>query len=158
MSAKVLNINPKERRIGLSIKQIEIDEEHDLVAGYLTNYKGPASRLGEVLRENLKERTARENSTEEAAEAPAEELEKPEVETEGGGREGGETEGASSTETDSGTGEALTEADEHEGVTGSGEDVTPPPDVDTDMADSAADKTVEAEVEEKETGSQDSGS
>ncbi|MBW2108162.1 MAG: 30S ribosomal protein S1 [Deltaproteobacteria bacterium] len=58
VSAKVLNINPKDRRIGLSIKQLEIDEEHSLVSDYLSSYDGPTSSLGELLKENLKERAA----------------------------------------------------------------------------------------------------
>jgi small subunit ribosomal protein S1 len=52
VSAKVININSKERRIGLSIKQLETDEEHDLVVDYLSTYKEPGSSLGEVLKEN----------------------------------------------------------------------------------------------------------
>jgi small subunit ribosomal protein S1 len=56
ISAKVININPKERRIGLSIKQLERDEEHDLVANYLSNYQGSQSSLGELLKDNLKDK------------------------------------------------------------------------------------------------------
>lgn len=53
VTAKVLNINPKERRIGLSMKQLEVDEEHELVSDYLNSYEGPTSSLGELLKENL---------------------------------------------------------------------------------------------------------
>jgi predicted RNA-binding protein with RPS1 domain len=60
ISAKVININPKERRIGLSIKQLETDEEHDLVVNYLSTYQGSQSSLGELLKDNLKEKTAHE--------------------------------------------------------------------------------------------------
>jgi small subunit ribosomal protein S1 len=56
ISAKVININPKERRIGLSIKQLERDEEHDLVVNYLSSYQGSQSSLGELLKDNLKEK------------------------------------------------------------------------------------------------------
>lgn len=56
ISAKVININPKERRIGLSIKQLETDEEHDLVVDYLSAYKGSESSLGQILKDNLRER------------------------------------------------------------------------------------------------------
>jgi small subunit ribosomal protein S1 len=56
ISAKVININPKERRIGLSIKQLERDEEHDLVVNYLSTYQGSQSSLGELLKDNLKEK------------------------------------------------------------------------------------------------------
>jgi small subunit ribosomal protein S1 len=58
VSARVLNINPKERRIGLSIKQLEMDEEHELVSDYLSNYDGPTSSLGELLKENLRGKAA----------------------------------------------------------------------------------------------------
>jgi small subunit ribosomal protein S1 len=71
VSAKVLNLNPKERRIGLSIKQLEIDEEHDLVADYLDSYKGSPSSLGEL----LKEKSARQVSSQEDSEESAEKLE-----------------------------------------------------------------------------------
>lgn len=60
ISAKVININPKERRIGLSIKQLERDEEHDLVVNYLSTYQGSQSSLGELLKDNLKERSSDE--------------------------------------------------------------------------------------------------
>jgi small subunit ribosomal protein S1 len=56
VTAKVLNLNPKERRIGLSMKQLEVDEEHELVTDYLNNYEGPTSSLGELLKENLQEK------------------------------------------------------------------------------------------------------
>jgi small subunit ribosomal protein S1 len=69
----VLNINPKERRIGLSIKQLEVDEEHELVTDYLSSYDGPTSSLGELLKENLKDKAAPVES-EETTEASDEEM------------------------------------------------------------------------------------
>jgi len=68
VTAKVLNINPKERRIGLSMKQLEVDEEHELVSDYLNNYEGPTSSLGELLKENLQEKPAEAVPAQEAAE------------------------------------------------------------------------------------------
>jgi small subunit ribosomal protein S1 len=65
ISAKVININPKERRIGLSIKQLERDEEHDLVVNYLSTYQGSQSSLGELLKDNLKERSPDEEPADE---------------------------------------------------------------------------------------------
>jgi small subunit ribosomal protein S1 len=62
ISAKVININPKERRIGLSIKQLERDEEHDLVVNYLSTYQGAQSSLGELLKDNLKEKSPDEET------------------------------------------------------------------------------------------------
>ncbi len=78
VTAKVLNINPKERRIGLSMKQLEVDEEHELVSDYLNNYEGPTSSLGELLKENLQEKPAEAVPEQEAAE---------ETEAEGGSEE-----------------------------------------------------------------------
>jgi len=72
VSAKVLNVNPRERRIGLSIKQLEVDDEHDLVADYLTNYTGPASSLGEMLKENFRDSTVEGGAPTEGPEASAE--------------------------------------------------------------------------------------
>lgn len=71
VSANVININPKERRIGLSIKQLEVDEEHDLVVNYLNSYKGSQSSLGEF----LKEKTVNQEPAEEASETKVEDSE-----------------------------------------------------------------------------------
>ena len=79
VSAKVININPKERRIGLSIKQLETDEERDLVVDYLSTYKGSRSSLGELLKENLKEKTVNQEPAEEASEISADKVEESEV-------------------------------------------------------------------------------
>ncbi len=64
VSAKVININPKERRIGLSVKQLQTDEERDLVVDYLNSYKGSRSSLGELLKENLKEKAVNQKPAE----------------------------------------------------------------------------------------------
>ncbi|MCK4728266.1 MAG: 30S ribosomal protein S1, partial [Desulfobacterales bacterium] len=79
VSAKVININPKERRIGLSIKQLETDEERDLVVDYLSTYKGSRSSLGELLKENLKEKTVNQEPAEQASETSADKVEESEV-------------------------------------------------------------------------------
>jgi len=68
VSAKVININPKERRIGLSIQQIEMDEEHDLVVNYLSNYKESQSNLGELLKEKTSDQEPVEQTSETTAE------------------------------------------------------------------------------------------
>ena len=53
ISARVMNINSDERRIGLSIKRLEIEDEQSLLSEYV-NKLGPAtSTFGEILRENL---------------------------------------------------------------------------------------------------------
>jgi small subunit ribosomal protein S1 len=75
VSAKVININPKERRIGLSVKQLETDEERDMVVNYLSAYKGSRSSLGELLKENLKDKTVNEKPAEQTSETSAEKVE-----------------------------------------------------------------------------------
>jgi small subunit ribosomal protein S1 len=80
ISAKVININPKERRIGLSVKQLESDEEHDLVVDYLGSYKGSESSLGALLKDNLKEKAVDQEATEQAPETADEKVEASEVE------------------------------------------------------------------------------
>jgi small subunit ribosomal protein S1 len=75
ISARVININPKERRIGLSIKLLEMDEEHDLVVDYLSTYKGSQSSLGEILKENLKGKKVNQEPVEQASETSADKVE-----------------------------------------------------------------------------------
>ncbi len=79
VSAKVININPKERRIGLSVKQLETDEERDMVVNYLSAYKGSRSSLGDLLKENLKDKTVNEEPAEQASETSADRVEDSEV-------------------------------------------------------------------------------
>ncbi|MDY6839006.1 MAG: 30S ribosomal protein S1 [Thermodesulfobacteriota bacterium] len=153
VSAKVLNVNPKERRIGLSIKQIEVDEEHDLVSDYLTNYSGPASSLGEVLKENLKEK-APDDSVPEAPETSAEEPEPAEAETEKEDNQGEED--VLAPEADGDSDEVLTEGEDD---TAEGEDdtaVTASTDGETvasgqmveDVPDATLEEPVEADIDE----------
>lgn len=51
--AKVMNINSDERRIGLSIKRLEMEDDKAILSEYITNSKKPTSDFGEILRENL---------------------------------------------------------------------------------------------------------
>ncbi len=53
ITAKVMNINSQERRIGLSIKRLEIESEQSLLSEYVNNSGGTTSTFGEILRENL---------------------------------------------------------------------------------------------------------
>jgi small subunit ribosomal protein S1 len=80
ISAKVININPKERRIGLSIKQLETDEEHDLVVDYLNTYKGTESSFGELLKDNLQEKAIDQELAEEVSKITDDEGEASEME------------------------------------------------------------------------------
>jgi len=56
ITAKVMNINSEERRIGLSIKRLEMEDEQTLLSEYVSNMRQPTSTFGEILRENLKEK------------------------------------------------------------------------------------------------------
>ncbi|MFP4306208.1 MAG: 30S ribosomal protein S1 [Desulfococcaceae bacterium] len=56
ITAKVMNINSDERRIGLSIKRLDMEDDQALLSDYI-NKMGPAtSSFGEILRENLREK------------------------------------------------------------------------------------------------------
>lgn len=54
IKAKVMNINSDERRIGLSIKRLETDEDEKLLSEYAKNAGPATSAFGEILREELK--------------------------------------------------------------------------------------------------------
>lgn len=56
ITAKVMNINTDERRIGLSIKRLEAEDEDELISDYVNNMSAPTSSFGEMLRENLQEK------------------------------------------------------------------------------------------------------
>ena len=56
ITAKVMNINTEERRIGLSIKRLEIEDERTLLSEYVNNTRTATSTFGEILRENLQEK------------------------------------------------------------------------------------------------------
>jgi small subunit ribosomal protein S1 len=56
ITAKVMNINSQERRIGLSIKRLEIESEQSFLSEYVNNARSTTSTFGEILRENLQEK------------------------------------------------------------------------------------------------------
>ncbi len=56
ITARVMNINSDERRIGLSIKRMEIEDEQELLTEYVNNIGPATSSFGEILRENLQEK------------------------------------------------------------------------------------------------------
>ncbi len=56
ITAKVMNINSEERRIGLSIKRLEVEDEQGLLSEYISNMGSPTSTFGEILKENLQEK------------------------------------------------------------------------------------------------------
>jgi small subunit ribosomal protein S1 len=61
ITAKVMNINSLERRIGLSIKRLEIEDEQSLLTEYVNNVGPATSTFGEILRENLQEKMNDDN-------------------------------------------------------------------------------------------------
>ena len=73
ITARVMNINSDERRIGLSIKRLDMEDEQSILSDYVSNMKAPTSTFGELLRENLQEKLSetKKNGTDEAAETDA---------------------------------------------------------------------------------------
>jgi len=53
--AKVINISPRDRKIGLSVRKMESEEEHAGYRDYLHSRQEATSNLGEILRESLEE-------------------------------------------------------------------------------------------------------
>ncbi len=54
INTKVVNIDRKDRRIGLSLKQLEMEEEKENYYDYVNKPKAATSNLGELLKEELK--------------------------------------------------------------------------------------------------------
>ena len=70
LTARVMNINSDERRIGLSIKRLDMVDDQALLSDYVMNKMGPAtSSFGELLRENFQEKI---NDPEDQPDTPAE--------------------------------------------------------------------------------------
>jgi len=53
ITARVMNINSDDRRIGLSIKRMDIEDDQSLLSDYVNNMGPATSSFGEILRENL---------------------------------------------------------------------------------------------------------
>lgn len=56
ITAKVMNVNTDERRIGLSIKRLEMDDEQTILKEYVNKMKPATSAFGEILREGIQEK------------------------------------------------------------------------------------------------------
>jgi len=56
ITARVMNINSDERRIGLSIKRLEVEDEQSMLSEYVSKMGPATSSFGEILRENLQEK------------------------------------------------------------------------------------------------------
>jgi small subunit ribosomal protein S1 len=53
LTAKVININKKDRRIGLSIRRAKKDEDQQYMKDYLNTSREASSNLGDLLREEM---------------------------------------------------------------------------------------------------------
>jgi len=62
ITAKVMNINSDERRIGLSIKRLEDDDDDRYLEEFAKNTKPAASAFGEILRNNIQEKLEAEKA------------------------------------------------------------------------------------------------
>ena len=70
ITARVMNINSDERRIGLSIKRLDMEDDQTLLSEYVNNMKPATSTFGEILRENLQGKLG-ESATAEEGDADA---------------------------------------------------------------------------------------
>jgi small subunit ribosomal protein S1 len=61
LTAKVMNINSDERRIGLSIKRLDMEDDQELLTEYVSSMGPATSSFGEILRENLQEKLNNED-------------------------------------------------------------------------------------------------
>jgi small subunit ribosomal protein S1 len=64
IKAKVINISPKDRKIGLSIKKMEEGEERRDFQDYVNSAQAASSNLGELLKSELQAREHQGGSTE----------------------------------------------------------------------------------------------
>jgi small subunit ribosomal protein S1 len=61
ITAKVMTINSEERRIGLSIKRLEVEHEQGILSDYVSSMgQSTTTTFGELLRENLQEKLKEE--------------------------------------------------------------------------------------------------
>jgi small subunit ribosomal protein S1 len=78
IQAKVINLSKDEKKIGLSIKQLEEGDEKDIYKRYMSSSREATSNLGELLKagmQNLEARTAAENAAKEQEASKKEESE-----------------------------------------------------------------------------------
>ncbi|MBU0971102.1 MAG: 30S ribosomal protein S1 [Proteobacteria bacterium] len=73
ITAKVMNINSDERRIGLSIKRLEDDDDDKYLEEFAKNMKPATSSFGEILRNNIQEQLEANKAQEAASEKKDEE-------------------------------------------------------------------------------------
>jgi small subunit ribosomal protein S1 len=57
LEAKVMNVNTEERRIGLSVKRLGMDDDEAILKDYMKKIEDvPTSSFGEILKENIEEK------------------------------------------------------------------------------------------------------
>ncbi|CAN2040168.1 small subunit ribosomal protein S1 [Candidatus Magnetomoraceae bacterium gMMP-15] len=81
VEAVVVNINGKERRIGLSIKRLEMDDEKSVLSDYIHNSPRPTSTFGELLGQNLQDQAETAQEVQAAQEMKIETDQEAEAET-----------------------------------------------------------------------------
>ncbi len=64
ITAKVMNINKDERRIGLSVKRLEADDDRSYIDEYIRNNRGDHSPLGEIGEKILQEKRKEDDKEE----------------------------------------------------------------------------------------------
>ncbi len=81
ITARVINIDTDARRIGLSIKRLEVEDDSELLHEYVSKMKPTSSSFGELLQENLKEKFQNGSGRlpEESGEAASAEVAAPET-------------------------------------------------------------------------------
>jgi len=80
LKAMVVNINGDERRIGLSIKRLEMVDEQSILNDYAKNAINPTSTFGELLGQNLRNRMEQEALERKRAELEKNQLENNQLE------------------------------------------------------------------------------
>jgi small subunit ribosomal protein S1 len=64
VTAKVINLSPKDRKIGLSMKKVEEHDERSSYHDYVNNARAATSNLGELLKEEMEARAQTTSSSE----------------------------------------------------------------------------------------------
>jgi len=77
ITSKIMNINSDERRIGLSIKRLEEDDDDKYLEDFAKNMKPATSSFGEILRNNIQEQIEA-NKLQDGENQDGEETDKPE--------------------------------------------------------------------------------
>ncbi|MCK5695101.1 MAG: S1 RNA-binding domain-containing protein, partial [Desulfobacula sp.] len=82
ITSKVMNINSDERRIGLSIKRLEKDDDDKYLEKFAKNMKPATSSFGEILRTNIQEQIEA-NKVQDEQNQDTEETDKPDIDKSG---------------------------------------------------------------------------